>query len=104
VLLQANVRRLKVGVSIKELTEDIARRALLQSVSIRPVLNADCSETVCSRCRPALRFPGARASRQAQAHGSFDVGVDFGEVEDQRLGPCVRLAASRANSRCCVDL
>jgi len=35
VLSQANVRRVKAGVSIEELAEDIARRTLLQSLSVR---------------------------------------------------------------------
>src|SRR3954452_4383374 len=37
VLSQANVRRIKAGVSVEELAEDIARRGLLQSLSVRPV-------------------------------------------------------------------
>jgi ParB family chromosome partitioning protein len=35
----------KAGVSIEELAEDIARRTLLQSLSVRPVLDADGQET-----------------------------------------------------------
>src|SRR6202042_1027355 len=46
VLSQANVRRVKSGVSIEELAEDIARRTLLQSLSVRPVLDAEGQETV----------------------------------------------------------
>jgi hypothetical protein len=45
VLSQANVRRVKTGVSIEELAEDIARRTLLQSLSVRPVLDAEGAET-----------------------------------------------------------
>ena len=45
VLSQSNVRRVKAGVSIAELAEDIARRTLLQSLGIRPVLGADGEET-----------------------------------------------------------
>jgi ParB family chromosome partitioning protein len=45
VLSQANVRRVKAGVSIEELAEDIARRTLLQSLSVRPVLDAEGAET-----------------------------------------------------------
>jgi ParB family chromosome partitioning protein len=45
VLSQANVRRIKAGVSIEELAEDIARRTLLQSLTVRPVLDADGAET-----------------------------------------------------------
>jgi ParB family chromosome partitioning protein len=41
VLSQANVRRVKAGVSIEELAEDIARRTLLQSLSVRAVLDAE---------------------------------------------------------------
>ena len=45
VLSQSNVRRVKAGVSIEELAEDIARRTLLQGLNVRPVLNADGVET-----------------------------------------------------------
>src|SRR6202040_1699562 len=45
VLSQANVRRLKAGISIEELAEDIAQRTLLQSLSVRAVLDTDGHET-----------------------------------------------------------
>ncbi|HTO84595.1 MAG TPA: ParB/RepB/Spo0J family partition protein [Methylomirabilota bacterium] len=45
VLPQSNVRRVKAGISIEELAEDIARRTLLQSLSVRPVRDADGNET-----------------------------------------------------------
>ncbi|WP_372089406.1 ParB/RepB/Spo0J family partition protein [Tistrella mobilis] len=45
VLSQSNVRRVKAGVSIEELAEDIARRGLLQSLNVRPVVDSDGSET-----------------------------------------------------------
>ncbi len=45
VISQANVRRIKAGVSIEELAEDIARRTLLQSITVRPVRDADGNET-----------------------------------------------------------
>jgi ParB family chromosome partitioning protein len=45
VLSQANVRQVSAGVSIEELAEDIARRTLLQGLSVRPVLDAEGSET-----------------------------------------------------------
>ena len=45
VLSQANVRRIKAGVSIEELAEDIARRTLLQSLTVRPVLDDGGAET-----------------------------------------------------------
>jgi hypothetical protein len=45
VLSQANVRRVKTGVSIEALAEDIARRTLLQSLNVRPQLDDDGKET-----------------------------------------------------------
>lgn len=45
VLSQANVRRVKAGQSIDELAADIARRGLLQSLNVRPALDADGAET-----------------------------------------------------------
>ncbi|MCP3055763.1 ParB/RepB/Spo0J family partition protein [Aurantimonas marianensis] len=45
VLSQSNVRRVKAGVSIEELAEDIARRGLLQSLYVRPVVDDDGNET-----------------------------------------------------------
>jgi ParB family chromosome partitioning protein len=39
------VRRIKAGVSIEELAEDIARRTLLQSLTVRPVIDEDGQET-----------------------------------------------------------
>jgi ParB family chromosome partitioning protein len=45
VLSQSNARRVKAGVSIEELAEDIARRTLLQSLNVRPVLDAEGAET-----------------------------------------------------------
>jgi len=44
-LSQSNVRRIKAGVSIEELAQDIARRTLLQSLTVRPVLDDDGAET-----------------------------------------------------------
>ncbi len=46
VLSQSNVRRIKAGVSVEELAEDIARRGtLLQSLNVRPVLDESGHET-----------------------------------------------------------
>jgi len=45
VLSQSNVRRVKAGVSIEELAEDIARRGLLQGLSVRAVVDANGAET-----------------------------------------------------------
>ena len=45
VLSQSNVRRVKAGVSVDELAESIARRGLIQSLHVRPVLGEDGVET-----------------------------------------------------------
>lgn len=45
VLSQSNVRRVKAGVSIEQLAESIAQRTLLQSLSVRAVIDADGTET-----------------------------------------------------------
>jgi ParB family chromosome partitioning protein len=37
VMSHSNVRRIKAGVSVEELAEDIARCGLLQSLSVRPL-------------------------------------------------------------------
>ena len=42
---QSNVRRVKAGVSIEELAEDIARRGLLQGLTFGRSLDADGKET-----------------------------------------------------------
>ena len=44
-LSQSNVRRVNAGNSIEELAEDIARRSLLQSLNVRPVLDSEGEET-----------------------------------------------------------
>src|SRR5215472_5621431 len=41
ILSQSNVRRVKAGISIEELADDIARRTLLQSLTVRAVCDAD---------------------------------------------------------------
>jgi ParB family chromosome partitioning protein len=45
VLSQSNVRRVKAGVAIEELAEDIAQRTLLQSLTVRPVLDESGAES-----------------------------------------------------------
>lgn len=45
ILSQANVRRVKAGVAIEELAADIARRTLLQSLTVRAMTDEDGSET-----------------------------------------------------------
>ncbi len=45
VLIQSNVLRIKAGVSVEELDQDIARRGLLQGLTVRPMLDAEGVET-----------------------------------------------------------
>ncbi|KQU71550.1 DNA-binding protein [Aminobacter sp. DSM 101952] len=45
VLSQSNVRRVKAGISVEELAESIARRGLIQSLHVRPVLDGEGQET-----------------------------------------------------------
>ncbi len=45
VLSQSNVRRVKAGVSIEDLAFSIARRGLIQSLSVFPVVDAEGNET-----------------------------------------------------------
>jgi ParB family chromosome partitioning protein len=44
-LSQQNVRKIKAGISIEDLAEDIARRGLLTSLNVRPELDGDGNET-----------------------------------------------------------
>lgn len=44
-LSQSNVRRVKAGVSIEDLAASIARRGLIQSLSVLPVVDAEGNET-----------------------------------------------------------
>ncbi|MBZ9740674.1 ParB/RepB/Spo0J family partition protein [Mesorhizobium sp. CO1-1-4] len=44
-LSQSNVRRIKRGETIEDLAASIARRGLLQSLNVRPVLNGEGNET-----------------------------------------------------------
>ena len=44
-LHEGNVRQIKAGVSIESLAADIGRRGLLQSLSVRPILNDAGEET-----------------------------------------------------------
>jgi ParB family chromosome partitioning protein len=68
VLSQANVRRVKAGVSIEELAADIARRTLLQSLTVRPVLDENGAET------GMFEIPaGGRRYRALELLGPIDI-------------------------------
>ena len=70
VLSQSNVRRVKAGVSIEQLAESIAQRTLLQSLSVRAVVDAEGNETGMFEV-PAggRRYRALEASGEAEAHG-----------------------------------
>ncbi len=80
VLSQANVRRVKCGVSIPELAEDIVRRTLLQSLNVRPLLDAEGKETGKfevpaggRRFRPcACKSCGSWGARRSDSRGYVD--------------------------------
>ena len=67
VLSQSNVRRVKAGVSIEELAEDIARRTLLQGLNVRPVLDADGVETGMFEVPPAAGATGRSNSSSSRS-------------------------------------
>lgn len=89
-LPQANVRRIKAGISIEKLAEDIAHRGLLQGLNVRPLLDAE------GRDRP-FRGAGRRRpvprprTRRGEAHG-----------EDRIPGLAAVLDADPARLRCCL--
>src|SRR6202162_5599299 len=78
VLSQSNVRRVKAGVSIEELAEDIARRSLLQGLSVRPVLDGDGRETG--------RFEGPAGGRRFRA---LELLVKQKRMNKTQSVPCV---------------
>ena len=45
VLSQSNVRQIKAGQSVEDLSEDISRRGLLQSLNVRPIVDETGAET-----------------------------------------------------------
>jgi len=57
-LSQSNVRRVEACVSVEELAEDIARRGLLQGLSVRPAPPRPASRPACSRSWPTADVTG----------------------------------------------
>ena len=79
ILSQANVRRVKTGVSIDELAEDISHRGLLQSLSVRPEKPVrHCFTGSASRRRQSsaarlgryIRFIGSARGLQCTRHAT----------------------------------
>ena len=83
VLSQANVRRIKAGVSVEELAEDIARRGLLQSLSVRPGIplsfpgwrqrpHAPDRSRAAGRVAVLFACPSADAARRSRPRAPLD--------------------------------
>ncbi len=59
VMSERNVRHVRAGISIEELAEDIARRTVRQSLSVRSITDEDGKETG----RYEIQERGARGQR-----------------------------------------
>ena len=68
----SNVRRINAGVSVEELPEDIAPRRLLQSLSVRPVSDAEGTEIG--------KFGIPAGGRRFQALALRDKGQSYAEI------------------------
>ena len=64
VLSQENVRRVKDGITIEQLAEDIGRRKLLQSLNVRPVLDGNGSAWRRTSRSPASSTAAERPRRK----------------------------------------
>jgi ParB family chromosome partitioning protein len=86
VLSQENIRKVKAGVSIAELAEDIARRGLLTSLSVRPELDSDGNETGMYRIPAGGRRYRALAllvsSRRLSKTAGIPCVISRGETEE----------------------
>jgi hypothetical protein len=87
-LSQANVRRAKAGVSIEALAESIVRHSLLQSLTVRPVLDSDGQETGLFEVPVGGRRFRALELLVAQKRMSFAAErIAFGRHQGRRLRP-----------------
>ena len=82
-LSQSNVRRVKAGVSIDALADSIARRGLLQSLNVRPILDEGSAETG--------RFEIPAGGRRFRA---LELLVKQKRLAKDALIPCIVSAAS----------
>jgi hypothetical protein len=86
VLSQSNVRRVKAGVSIEQLAESIALRTLLQSLSVRAVVDADGQETGMFEVpEGALPPPRTAGETEADGEGRNPYPVWSGMLESLRM-------------------
>jgi hypothetical protein len=53
ILSQANVRKIKAGISVEDLAEDIAPRALLRASAFARFATPTAPKPACTRFRPA---------------------------------------------------
>ena len=114
VLSQSNVRRVKAGVSIEQLAESIAQRTLLQSLSVRAIVDAEGQETGMFEVPAGGRRYRAlellvKQKRMAKTQPVPCVVRDGGIAEDipsPRMtsgSACIR-SISSARSSCCVTV
>ena len=114
VLSQSNVRRVKAGVSIEQLAESIAQRTLLQSLSVRAVVDADGQETgmfevpAGGRRYRALELlvKQKRWRRRSQSPALSGMAALLRTIPSLRMtsgSACIR-SISSARSSCCVTV
>ncbi|KAB2531868.1 hypothetical protein AL035_21320, partial [Salipiger aestuarii] len=115
VLSQSNVRRIKVGVSIEELAEHIARRTRLSSITVRPVLDEDGAETgmfeipargrryraleLLVKQKPLIRVEDPGAPGRANASATASMQKPASSVIDTRQARTRRVNQSRTAAR-----
>jgi len=93
VLSQANVRRVKTGLSIEELAEDIARRGLLQSLSVRPLRDTGIFEVPAGGRRFRALELLVKQKRMAKAQPVPCVVREDGIAEEDSLAENVQRVA-----------
>lgn len=108
VLSQSNVRRVKAGISVDELAESIARRGLIQSLHVRPVIRASrprstptSSMTKTARARASsgpAPTPAAATDRQGKGPGR-KTGADGVLAINQATLVNASVAGSSASTR-----
>ncbi len=75
VLSQSNVRRVKAGISVEELAEDIARRGLLQGLSVRAVVDeAGIATGMFEIPAGGRRYRALETAREAETAGENRAG------------------------------
>ncbi len=114
VLSQSNVRRVKAGVSIEQLAESIAQRTLLQSLSVRAVVDAVGSETGMFevpaggrryRALELLMKQKRMSKTQAVPCVVREAGIaaDDSVAKNDERGACIRLISFGPSRHCAIS-